>query len=450
MQHKRRLSRWSSIVSLIVVLVYGVSVEARQAKSGFSLNSAGYFEERGCDVLVFNNWYDGNFSDAKMSGVEIIHHGVRTATNGDVRLSPTPAQWDPIPRLVRRTVVRDSQRVDVELEYPGHDFSYTVHAEAQGRGILVRVALERPLPHDLAGRAGFNLEFLPPAYWGKGYLIDGRGGVFPLSAGGPMVTTPGQDIEPAPLGKGKNLVLAPEEPERRIHIQSLKGDLLLYDGRDIAQNGWYVVRTLLPSNKTGTVVEWYLEAGTVPGWTRLPVIAHSQVGYLPEAEKVAVIELDPNDRTQEAARLLQVEEDGRLVDVYHATLHRWGRYLRYDYSLFDFSLNNFSLPRAFPDIIDRESVFRGLDYLFGCHPGSDISFVSGVGSRSKRVVYGNNRADFTSIPGGVVPGVLIVKPDFPENKEDWPFLWGENEYVVNLGVSYVELVLAAESLRGGE
>jgi len=25
--------------------------------------------------------------------------------------------------------------------------------------------------------------------------------------------------------------------------------------------------------------------------------------------------------------------------------------------------------------------------------------------------------------GGVVPGVLVLKPDFPENKEDWPFLW---------------------------
>ena len=70
----------------------------------------------------------------------------------------------------------------------------------------------------------------------------------------------------------------------------------------------------------------------------------------------------------------------------------------------------------------------------------------------KTVAYGNNRADFSFIAGGVVPGVLILKPDFPENKEDWPFLWGENEYVVNLGSSYMLLVHAANELlnKGSE
>jgi len=42
--------------------------------------------------------------------------------------------------------------------------------------------------------------------------------------------------------------------------------------------------------------------------------------------------------------------------------------------------------------------------------------------------------------------VLILPPDFPENKEDWPFLWGENEYVVNVGSSYIFLVQAAMDL----
>jgi len=45
-----------------------------------------------------------------------------------------------------------------------------------------------------------------------------------------------------------------------------------------------------------------------------------------------------------------------------------------------------------------------------------------------------------------VPGVLILSPDFPENKEDWPFLWGENEYVVGLGASYILLVHAVNDL----
>jgi len=62
------------------------------------------------------------------------------------------------------------------------------------------------------------------------------------------------------------------------------------------------------------------------------------------------------------------------------------------------------------------------------------------------VAYGSNRADYSFIAGGVVPGVIILKPDFPENKEDWPFLWGENEYVIGGGASYIFLVNAVNDL----
>ena len=114
-----------------------------------------------------------------------------------------------------------------------------------------------------------------------------------------------------------------------------------------------------------------------------------------------------------------------------------------------FAITNYALHKAFPQLIGPEYVFRGLNYLYGCHPGSDISLVSAVGTRSKEVAYGNNRADFSFIAGGIVPGVLILPPDFPENKEDWPFLWGENEYVINLGASYIFLVHAVSELLHG-
>jgi len=34
----------------------------------------------------------------------------------------------------------------------------------------------------------------------------------------------------------------------------------------------------------------------------------------------------------------------------------------------------------------------------------------------------------------------------PENKENWPFLWGENEYVINVGGLYLFTVNAALAL----
>src|SRR5512137_333694 len=64
------------------------------------LNEREYFEARGLNVLVFSAEYDGMFFDEKTAGIELVHHGVRTATGGAVRVNPTPEQWDPIPRLV--------------------------------------------------------------------------------------------------------------------------------------------------------------------------------------------------------------------------------------------------------------------------------------------------------------------------------------------------------------
>jgi hypothetical protein len=110
------------------------------------------------------------------------------------------------------------------------------------------------------------------------------------------------------------------------------------------------------------------------------------------------------------------------------------------------AMANYYLHKVFPDIIDDEHVFAGLNYIFGTHPDSSISFVSAVGARSKKVAYGMNRADFSFIAGGIVPGVLLLKPDFPENKEDWPFLWGENEYVISLAASYLFLANAVADL----
>jgi hypothetical protein len=117
-----------------------------------------------------------------------------------------------------------------------------------------------------------------------------------------------------------------------------------------------------------------------------------------------------------------------------------------NYELINWSIANYFLNKGYPDIIGREQVYRALDYVFGCHPYSNLSFVAGVGTRSKKRTYGSNRADFSFIAGGVVPGVLLLKPDFLENKEDWPFLWGENECVIDICADYIFLANAVDEL----
>lgn len=804
------------------------------------LSEAGYFETRGVNILVFSNWYDGLFADSKISGVEIVQQGWRTATNGDVRLSATPGQWDPIGSLVSRNVDKATGAIEAVLEYKEHGFRYRIRAERKGDSVLLAVILDSPLPAALAGKAGFNLEFQPAAYFHRSYLADGKGGSFPLhpsgdmKAGGERLPSSGRDVgpgaEPLPMASAQTLVLAPEDPARRVTLTSSKGKIGLYDGRNQAQNGWFVVRSELPSGETGRVVEWTLKANSVPDWVRPAVIGHSQLGYAPEQAKQAVVELDPNDAPKGPVRLLKVNADGSTAEAAAGAPKPWGKYLRYNYATFDFSQvrdpgvymldysgtrtatfriapdvyadawhpsldvfmpvqmdhmlvneayrvwhhdphrddarqapvnhehidlyrqgpttdtrfkpgehipglavggwldagdfdqrtqtqyavirqlvgiweefkpqrdqswidqklrrvelhlpdgkadilqqvehgvlqlvaqqdaigfaihgivepdvaqythlgdagsktdgkiydpslkfgeekgnrsgtpddrwvftsrtsalnygsaaalaaaarvlqpqnaplaerslalakkiwadeashppfifthgnttggpldaehftaavellvatrepqygeavatlwpkvadrfpflidealraipfmppayaeqvkaavvaqrarigqgarpNPFGVPiteggwagngavmgagltdwyvhKAFPDISDGSMVFRALDYIHGTHPGSDVSFVSGVGTVSKEVAYGSNRADFSFIAGGVVPGVLIIKPDLPENNEQWPFFWGQNEYVVNMGPSYIALVQAAIDL----
>ena len=115
----------------------------------------------------------------------------------------------------------------------------------------------------------------------------------------------------------------------------------------------------------------------------------------------------------------------------------------------NFAATNYYANKYFPGIIAPDYVYRGLNYIFGCHPYSNISFVSSVGTVSKKITYGNNRADFRFIAGGIVPGILVLKPDFPENKEDWPFFWGENEVTVGGCGDYIFLAAAAGRLAAG-
>ena len=115
-----------------------------------------------------------------------------------------------------------------------------------------------------------------------------------------------------------------------------------------------------------------------------------------------------------------------------------------------FAATNYYANKYYPDIITPEYVYKGLDYIFGCHPYHNISFVSSVGTKSKKITYGNNRADFRFIAGGIVPGILVLKPDFPENKEDWPFFWGENEVTGGGCADYIFLAAAAGQLANSQ
>ncbi len=327
------------LAALAAGFLYLSGCANQPTQQSLQLHPQGYFAAPGVNVLAFSNAPGGMFFDAKTSGIEIIHHGERTITNGDVRMLPVPEQWDGMGELVERTVDEATGVISTTLKYPELQFQYRVDAKAVGDRVTVTVHLDEPLPQDLVGKAGFNMEFLPAVYWDKSFLADGNTGQFPRSpsSAGGMVKNAAGLTEPAPLARGQQLVLAPENPQHRIAIRNVGGELLLYDGRTKAQNGWYVVRSLIPAGKTGKVVEWELQAHAQANWVRPPVIGHSQVGYHPKQAKRAVLELDSRDAKVSKMTLLRVEANGDKKTVVSATPEKWGDYLRYQYRIFDFS-----------------------------------------------------------------------------------------------------------------
>jgi endoglucanase len=301
------------------------------------LNDLDYFETQGLSVLAYQNTFHEVFRDQKLGGIEIILHGERIATDGEVRLLPTPEQWDPVPRFTARKHGAAADQLIAYSGYPDLSLSYRLELTAEGQGIRVAVHLDQPLPPALVGKAGFNLDFLPTAYFGKSYMLDDTSGIFPRHENGPMQRNAGGKAEPAPLATGHEIVLAPEDPTTRVTIKSDGGTLALFDARNNAQNGWFVVRGLIPANRTDNALVWHIQPNVVAGWTRPPVVSYNQVGYTPERSKVALIELDPHYDPPRTARVLRLDAAGNYSEVFQGAIKPWGKWLRYQYASFDFS-----------------------------------------------------------------------------------------------------------------
>lgn len=268
---------------------------------------------------------------------------------------PTPEQWDLVATLKGRHVDKANNRLTADLAFPTFDLSYTLEVAAEPGG-RVSINLDNPLPQKLAG---FNREFLPSIYMGKAYLIDGtRAGIFPRTPNDPMIKVlllSGEPkkayylqdwdkakgyTQPPPFAKGKSITLGVDDALARASVESDTADLMLFDGRDRAQNGWFVLRSLIPSGKTTGGIVWHIRPAVIPNWTRPPMIGHSQGGYAPGFSKVAVLELDPKYNGPKTAKVLRLTQDGSYKQVFEGPITAATPWLRYLYSKFDFTAVN--------------------------------------------------------------------------------------------------------------
>ena len=315
---------------------------------GLQLNKKEYFEAPGINVMAFQDIYP----DGHQGGVSVIQNGVRVATNGDLRLDPAPGQWQPMPRQDQRVVDAADNSITTTLSYPDPtknrtgfnpinypdlNFSYQVRVKGDGGSIRVTVDLDKPIPAAFIGKVGFNFELFPNDLFGKSWYLDGESGIFPRQANGPEIRDDAGEVQPQPLATGKRLSIAPESDAQRMMIESKTGDLQLLDARSKRNNGWFVVRSLVPAGAINGAIEWIITPHAIPGWTNNPIVHVSQVGYHPAQKKVAIVELDRDDVASDEVRVLRIEPTGDTREVMARKATGWGDFLRYKYVELDFT-----------------------------------------------------------------------------------------------------------------
>jgi endoglucanase len=349
-------------------------------EQGFKLNEAtGYFQNIGVDVMAFDDIYP----EGHQSGVSIIMHGNRVATNGDLRFEQTPGQWQPVPKQGKRELDIVANTITTSLSfpdssrhlkgfnpmlYPDFQFDYKVIVKGEGTSVKITVDLNRPIPDKFVGKICFNLELFPGALFGKPWIMDNRQGIFPEQPNGPVQSLPSNylhtgnysqpdakadrkrltgdnkgynpiiadDIIAEPYAVGKRFTVRPDDPYNRFTIESMGAELKLYDGRMNHNNGWFVISSEVPAGVTQNAIQWVIMPNVVENWLYPTVIQASQVGYHPNQTKMVIIELDQRESKREKPILFKITETGEK-QVFSAAGQEWGQFLRYHYLKFDFT-----------------------------------------------------------------------------------------------------------------
>ncbi len=342
---RKKIIRFKS--SLWLILILSVQLQKMDAQSGLTIRDE-YFDKPGLSVLVFNDSY----TEGHQGGIQIIQHENRVAANGDLRLEPAPGQWQPFSQTNEKTIDTLQNEILVSLSYPNEkaksrkfnriaypdlSFSYKVRVQSDSHSFKVVVDLDKPLPKEWIGKVGFNLELFPGNLFHRKYSMDGVTGQFPRQFNGPIEIVDESQNEIIPMAEGEELVIAPESDQYRMAIKSLGSKLTLVDGRGQHNNGWFIVRSLVPKGATKNAIVWEVRPHVIPSWKYDPVIHINQLGYHPAGSKKAIIECDRRDSITSEVLLEQILPSGETINIKTENPEEWGIFGRYKYYQIDFS-----------------------------------------------------------------------------------------------------------------
>jgi endoglucanase len=125
----------TSVRAYAILLPFVVaSLPLSGADFNMKVTDSGYPDTQGFSVILYHSPYDRTFVDQKNTALEMILHGQRIATNGDVRLMPTPEQWDLVAQLKGRQPDKETNRLAANLSFPDFQMDYTLEVAAEPGG----------------------------------------------------------------------------------------------------------------------------------------------------------------------------------------------------------------------------------------------------------------------------------------------------------------------------
>lgn len=321
-------------VSLIIFLLF-CSSTIRSQDLSLKTDQEERFSAPGISVLAWHN----NYPAGRRGGVEILMHGDRIATNGDLRLSPVPIPDSHLllmPEFKERKVFPDKNEIHLEMEYPDLDFTYRLRMRSEGMKIHIFLDVNEKIPDEVVGKLSFMLELFPMIYRNKSFFMDDIAGTFPHQFNGLNSDSDGSELEVLPMESGRSLSLAPEDPLHHMKIISNSGKIDIMDGRASSNHKWFIVRELVPENGGKGCVEWTIEFRQDPEWRAKPIIGFAQIGYHTKQPKISIIEMDKRDKPTEV-KLYRIDKEGNKKMIKSGLAENPVDYYSKKYAEFDFS-----------------------------------------------------------------------------------------------------------------
>jgi hypothetical protein len=275
----------------------------------------------------------------------------------------------------------------------------------------------------------------------------------------------GNYFQSVPIPADDRLVFTEDNPNREIMVAGQLATVArVMKGRNaaVAANSLAAARAIAAEafdrandieGKAFAMSELYLTTGEKKYMDRLVTLGPEIVAHVERAgwAVAAVISKVSNNafkkdlRTAVAAYQAKLAGSAKADSPYGIPYKPdiWGA----GWTIQEFGVKQWMLHKGWPDLVSVADFVNALNFVLGVHPGeNNASFASGVGANSATVAYGFNRADWTYIPGGVISGTALIRPDLPELKV-WPYFWQQTEYVLGGGeTNYMFLVLAVNQL----